>query len=175
VYEIQLEAYLAAFHVPGDYQERILEYHRKLEVAYDDAEQERSVLERRLKRLRELYEWGDHTKAEYETRKTGILRQLDELSPTLSKTDHLDKLAQFLSDVPAAWDVATQEQRNKLARALFDQVWVKDKIVIGVKPRPELEPFFRLNYQESEEIIEGCAPRRVELHPEHRISVLMAA
>ena len=176
VYEVQLEAYLAAFKIPGDYQHRILEYHRKLEVAYDDAEQERSVLDRRLKRLKELYEWGDHTRAEYETRRTDILKQLDAaLAPTLSKTDHLDQLAQFLSDVPAAWDSATQEQRNKLARALFDQVWVKDKIVVGVKPRPELEPFFRLNYLESEKIIEGCAPRRVEVHLKHGTSVMLAA
>jgi site-specific DNA recombinase len=149
VYEVQLEAYLAAFHVPEDYQERILDYHRKLEAAYDDAEQMRAVLEARLRRLRELYEWGDCTKAEYETRKADILKQLEAIAPTL------DKLAQFLSDVPAAWEVATQEQRNKLARTLFDEVWVK--------PRPELEPFFQLNYQESEKIIEGGASRRVEL------------
>jgi hypothetical protein len=27
-------------------------------------------------------------------------------------------------------------------------VWLEDRAVIAVKPRPELEPFFRLNYEE---------------------------
>jgi hypothetical protein len=50
--------------------------------------------------------------------------------------------------VPAAWAAATQSQRNKLARALFDQVWLEDKTVIAVKPRTELGPFFRLTYED---------------------------
>ncbi len=35
-----------------------------------------------------------------------------------------------------------------MARSLFEEVWLKDKQVVGVKPRLELEPFFRLNYEE---------------------------
>ena len=127
---------------------RILEYHRKLEAAYDDVQKEQRALEGRLKRVRELYEWGDCTKAEYETRRDDLLKRLDALAPKLKETDHLDKLARFLGDVASAWEVATQEQRNKLARALFDEVWVKDKTVVAVKPLPELDPFFRLNYEE---------------------------
>jgi len=62
--------------------------------------------------------------------------------------------------------VATQEQRNKLARTLFEQVLVKDKIAVAVKPRPELEPFFKLNYEVYlKKYIEGCGSRRVELSP----------
>lgn len=43
---------------------------------------------------------------------------------------------------------ANQEQRSKLARTLFQEVWIKDKQVVAVKPQPEFEPFFQLNYQE---------------------------
>lgn len=43
MYEAQVAAYIGAFHIPGDYQERILEYHRKLEADYNDAEQERAA------------------------------------------------------------------------------------------------------------------------------------
>ena len=50
--------------------------------------------------------------------------------------------------MPAAWAAATQSQRNKLARALFDQVWLEGKTVIAVKPRTELGPFFRLTYED---------------------------
>ena len=50
--------------------------------------------------------------------------------------------------MPAASAAATQSQRNKLARALFDQVWLEGKTVIAVKPRTELGPFFRLTYED---------------------------
>jgi len=85
--------------------------------------------------------------------------------------EHLERMARFLADVPAAWAAATPEQRNKLARCLFDQVWVKDTQVVAVKPLPELEPFFRLNYEEFyKKNIEDEGSTRVELHLEHEIS-----
>ena len=144
VYEQQILAYLSTFHIPEDYQERIWEAHRKLETAYCDTEQEKAKLDGKLKRARELYQWGDYTREEYQARKDSILKELEELTPKQNGAEHLDKLAQFLADVPSAWEAATQEQRNKLARTLFDQVWLQDKAVVAVKPRPELEPFFRL-------------------------------
>jgi hypothetical protein len=67
-------------------------------------------------------------------------------------------MARFLADVPAAWEAATQEQRHTLARTLFDEAWMKDQMVVAVKPQPELEPFFRLNYEEFlKENIEGAS------------------
>jgi hypothetical protein len=37
-----------------------------------------------------------------------------------------EKLASFLADVPLAWQVATPEERNKLARQLFNKVQVEN-------------------------------------------------
>ena len=42
VYEEQILGYLHTFSIPENYQQRILEHHRELEAAYDDAEQERA-------------------------------------------------------------------------------------------------------------------------------------
>ena len=93
-----------------------------------------------------------------------MLRKLDALESAPDQTNHMSKLAEFLANVPAAWAAATQEQRNKLARALFDQVWLEDKTVVAVKPRTELEPFFRLNYEDvSRKYIEDNTSTRVEL------------
>jgi hypothetical protein len=79
----------------------------------------------------------------------------------------LEELAQFLADVPAAWRAATQEQRNKLARTLFDQIWLEDKKVVAIKPRTELEPFFRLNYEDfQKKNVEDQLSTRVELLPD---------
>ena len=69
---------------------------------------------------------------------------------SLPRTDHdeatITRLAEFLGDVASAWREATQKNRNKLAKALFESVWVKDQSVLGVTPRAELKPFFDLQY-----------------------------
>ena len=52
-----------------------------------------------------------------------------------------------MANVIDAWDEATQEQRNKLAKALFEEILVEDNKVVAVKPRHELEPFFKLSYE----------------------------
>jgi len=171
VYEDQLISYLTTFHIPEDYQQRILAAQQELEKSYSDAEAKKERLERRLKRVKELYEWGDYPKAEYETRRDKILDQLNNLNIPRQSAEHLEKMAQFLSDVPAAWMAATQEQRNKLALCLFSEVWLKDKNVIAVKPIPQLEPFFRLNYEDfCKKNIEGLSSTRVHLYLKQRFS-----
>ena len=110
-------------------------------------------------------------------RRSNLSRRLDALPASgQTEADVLAKLAAFLADVPAAWEAATQEQRNKLARTLFDEVWLRDKDVVAVKPRRELDPFFRINYEESEaRAIQGRLLTRVESYREHGNSVLVAA
>ena len=148
VYEHQVSEYLSTFEIPEDYQGRILEGHRKLQAAYHDTSQQRKRLEAQLQRAKELYEWGDFTRQEYQARREITQRQLRSLEPSSNGVDTLDRLAEFLKDVNAAWEAATQEQRNKLARSLFEEIWLQDKRVVAVKPRDEFEPFFRLNYEE---------------------------
>ena len=120
-------------------------------------------MEIQLARAKELFEWGDYTREEYMARRGGIQQQLRALEPSANGTDTLDRLAAFLKDVASAWEAATQEQRNKLARCLFEEVWLKDKLVVAVKPREEFEPFFKLNYEEFvKENIELATPTGFE-------------
>ena len=148
VYEAQIQWYLENFVIPENYQERILEAHRKLEAAYDDIGKRCATLENRLARIKELYEWGHKSKDEYLADYDDIQRELKTLAIPEDKGKSLDKLAHFLSNVVDAWKEATQEQRNKLANALFEQVWIELNRVVGVKPREELKPFFQLSYDE---------------------------
>jgi hypothetical protein len=66
----------------------------------------------------------------------------------VSSEDNLKRLAEFLANVAEVWREANQEQKNKLARVLFEEIKLDNggKIVV-VKPRPELEPFFKLSYE----------------------------
>lgn len=148
VYEAQIEAYLENFAIPEDYQEKILEAHRKLQAAYDDSERQRAELQARLERNKKLFRWGDISEDEYLAEKAKIQRDLKTLSPSENDSKVLERLATFLKSVAQAWREANQEQRNRLGRQLFEETWLKDKQVIAVKPRPELEPFFRLSFEE---------------------------
>ena len=151
VYEYQIHEYLRSFNIPDDYQEKILDVHRKLQEVYDDSDNRRVNLEVRLHRIKELYSWGDITKEQYVIERDAITRELNAITPNKEQGKTLDKLAQFLANVADAWDVANQEQRNKIARCLFQEVWIKDKEVIAVRPQPELKPFFELNHEAMEE------------------------
>jgi len=147
VYEQQIRAYLGVFQIPESYQKRILELHRKLQDNYD-IEKEQKQLKSKLQRLKELYKWGDINKDEYHREKEETQDQLVKLTPFQIPTSALEKLAEFLSNVANAWDEATSEQKNKLARHLFQEIWVKDKDVVAVKPQPEFAPFFEVNWEE---------------------------
>ena len=51
----------------------------------------------------------------------------------------------FLENVATAWEKVTNEQKNRLARHMFDVVWTSDNKVVAVRPRAELRPFFRVS------------------------------
>lgn len=76
-----------------------------------------------------------------------IQRELRTLIPIEDRSKELDKLAKFLANVVDAWDEATQGQHNKLTEVPFEEILVEDNKVVAVKPRPELEPFFKLSYE----------------------------
>ncbi len=147
IHEQQIRAYLQMFTIPEDYQERIVALHTTLQGNYD-ADGELEQLRSALRRLKELYKWGDIDRAEYQREREQIQSQLARLAPFQSTSENLGKLAGFLSSVVSGWDAASHEQRNRLARCLFQEVWIQDKSVVAVKPEPESEPFFRLNWED---------------------------
>jgi hypothetical protein len=159
IYEQQLLGYLKAFHIPDDYQEKILEAHRKLQSACD-VERQRSTLQTRLERIKELYEWGHKTKEQYLADYVDIQRELQQLPPDQPhEGEVLEKIASFLKDVSVAWEQATQEQRNRLASCLFEAVWIRDKKVLAVTPRSEFKPFFDLQYDGMSNYVLQIRPR----------------
>lgn len=152
LYEQQVRAYLEMFVIPEDYQHKILDMHKKLQQSYD-IEKEQKQLQSKLQRLKDLYKWGDISREDYQREKEETVSQLTKLIPFNVSTELLKKFAEFLANVTIAWDQANNEQRNKIARCLFQEVWIKDKEVVAVKPQPEFEPFFKLNWEEFSKVM----------------------
>ncbi len=157
-YESQIEWYLANFIIPEDFQKKIYEAHGKLEKAYGEIKGEEERLKASLKRLKEQYRWGHISQREYLKNYTETEYQLKQLTPNNNGQERLTSLAHFLSNVADAWRIATQEQRNKLTAVLFEEIKLDSGgKVVAVKPRPEMEPFFKLSY--------GCHARDIAGDP----------
>ena len=144
--EGQIAAYFKAFKLPHDYREKMLALCQGVVGGKDAADGEIASIKARLNRIKELYTWGDMEKAEYLAERQQLQAQLAKLEVHDKKTDYLDRVAQFLDNLALAWEAADQEKRNRLAVELFEAVWVKDNLVLGVTPRPEFIPFFDVIY-----------------------------
>lgn len=148
VYERQIEWYLADFIIPEDSQQKILDSHRKLVNAYDDIESQRRQVEASLGRLEQQYRWGHIPEDEYIREHQEMESQIRRFAPVEGREGELKRLAGYLANVADAWRIAGQEQRNKITRVLFEEIKLDNGgKVIAVKPKPELEPFFRLSYE----------------------------
>ena len=145
IYEQQLMAYIGTFHIPPDYQNKILEMYRKMQSAFD-MQKEKSALEERLGRVKDLYKWGHITREEYLIESVEIRKDLGQIAAFDPKRNNLETFASFLKDITIAWKHSSQEQRNRLATCLLETVWIEDKKIVAVTPQPEFTPFFDLQY-----------------------------
>ena len=100
------------------------------------------MLGRRLEKVKDMYKWGHMSKDEYLADYGEIQKELEMLTVPDDKGKTLEKLAHFLANVADVWEEGTQEQKNRMANALFEQIWMADNKVTEVKPRDELRPFF---------------------------------
>lgn len=85
-----------------------------------------------------------------------IQRDLQKLQPSNDQAIRLARIAKMLTDMPLAWRKADQEQRNRLAKNLFKEIWIEDKRVVAVVPQAELEPFFELDWKQKETHLNQC-------------------
>jgi hypothetical protein len=54
-----------------------------------------------------------------------LQRDIATLGQPAADNATLERLRSFLADVPKAWDVETPEQKDKVARCLFEEVWIE--------------------------------------------------
>ena len=156
VYEAQIAEHLALFELPADYRRQVLAMHASARREGDDRATRRAQIEARLQRIKELYGWNDLSKSDYVAERDRLRRELETLRDDDSAATLIEATAALLADTRATWASADQEQRNKLARLLFQEVRLRDDRVVGLVPTPEFAPFFRL--AGCEEVPDGAEP-----------------
>ena len=146
VIEGELGDYLRALRFPEDTQRRILQAYHEAKPEVLERDRQRQALEGQLRRLGDLFVLGDLSKGEYEARRAELRAELARLveADGHGRPEVLERLQRYLLDAGAAWDDADSGQRNRLARALFETVLVRDRHLVAVRPRPEFQPYLAL-------------------------------
>jgi hypothetical protein len=159
VLDSQMSAYLQALKVPEDYREKMLACCGEMDTEMGAVTEAKSI-KGELERIKRLYRLGDMGYAEYLADRQELQARLARLTVRQSTPDHVGRMARFLTDMALAWEAADQEQKNRLASELFEKVWLKDGIIQGVTPRPDMVPFFDLVYSEAVNNRLQVRPRR---------------
>ncbi len=156
----QLSDYLSTFDMPEDIIEQLVTLYESTSIQQNDTSQRRRQAEARLGRIKELYSWGDMTREDYQVERdrlqieVGLLRESSDYAAVLAQA------ASFLSNLPAAWKVASFEQRNALARVVFQEVEITDDRVTTVLPTADFAPFFNLTEETETRRAVLAAPNR---------------
>ncbi len=138
VVEAQIEDWLAGIVLPDDVIERAIAELARQAREIDDPERERRQLENRLARLREMYEWGDLSRAEYQLGRDQIRQRLQALAPTSRQRRDLEMVASLVRSAHATWRASDGPQRNRLLTSLVSKVVIKDDQVVEIAPRPDV-------------------------------------
>ena len=149
--EAELGDYLRGLRLPDDVKHRILAAYAEAKPELIERERQRQALETQLRRLGDLFVLGDLPKAEYEARRAALRQQIAALAEAEGhgRLDVLENLQRYLLNAAEAWEDADAEQRNRLARALFEAVVIRDGHIAAVRPRPEFQPYFVLAQTET--------------------------
>jgi hypothetical protein len=142
----QLGRFLHHVRLPDDAQACILEAYREARPEVSERDRQRQAIEGQLRRLGDLFVPGDLAKNEYESRRAELRNQLTNLSEEdgHGRPEILERLQRHLLNAGAAWDDADASQRNRLIRALFEGVQVRERHLVSVRPRPEFQPYLTL-------------------------------
>ncbi len=142
IIEAQLAALLGTFHLPDETVAEVVRLYERANDQRDDSERRRREITARIERIAEMYKWGDLTREAYRTERERLEGDLATLRVATSQANVLVQAAALLKDLPAAWGAASSEQRNALARLVFESIEIEHDRVRAVVPQPDFAPFF---------------------------------
>ena len=101
------------------------------------ADESRARIEKRIKNVKQLFEWDEIDEVEYSSRLTWPA-----LLPDHDKMRSFDEVARVVASLPAALDAATADQAKQLIAMVVEEVTTKDRVVHEILLRSQAMPFF---------------------------------
>ena len=140
--EAQIAAFIADFHPSQAIRDEILRRLAAPAMADTaDLVRRRTALEERRRRLLDLYELGDLDPTDYLARRYAVDAELDSLAP--GPAPDLDGAQRVLEDFTRFWaEEPDPEPRRQLLHHLLERVWIDDKRLVAVRPKPPFAALF---------------------------------
>lgn len=136
IYEQQVEDWLGTLELPADAVTRtmaLLDEEEKLAPRQVD---ERKRIENRLKRIQDIYGWGDMTIQEYQAERDALRKQLAAIETVAPRRENLTILADRIRNPLKHWQDSTAEQRNDMMALLVRSIAVRNGEVMQIRLQP---------------------------------------
>lgn len=133
VIEAQIVDVVRRIQLPDDWRQQLATYYYGTKTE-PEIEQERSRLELRKERLRDLYLEDMLTREAFLQEAKEIEAKQRELSMTALQ-ESVD-VGSIVADFPRIWDAATLAERKSLLRGLIRRIEVRGPTVLRIEPRP---------------------------------------
>lgn len=102
-------------------------------------------LYKRLERLKKLFVLGHVTEEEYLVEHDNIQSELETYQPqNVIEIDEVESMGEILNNIKTLWDVATLEEKDKLAKMLFHKIYMKEKQIAVVETTAILSEIIRV-------------------------------
>jgi hypothetical protein len=105
--------------------------------------------ERRIAYKAVTHRWGHIGKDDYQRERAAIEAELAQLQGQPA-VPSVRQFSARITDLVAAWEDSTPDQRSRLASSILSEIQVKDRTIIAVRPRPGWASYF-------EELLRGVA------------------
>ena len=163
--ERQLVHFIAGFAPEPSLREEIL---RRLATGAGpesgETTKRRAALEERLRRMRDLYELGDLPRGEYLARRDAINAELNALAP--EPIPDLGLARSVLEDFTKFWTTETEpDAKRQFLTLIFEGVWLDERRVVAVQPKPSFLPFFENRTRQGPETVGRKVRERRDSNP----------
>ena len=109
------------------------------------AERKQAALSGQLERIKRLFQLGDISEAEYLKERARIEQALAQLNPVIQPQIDLEEAARLLTTFGATLAQATASERKVFYRTVLEQVVVKNRQVVAIRPKPHFYDLLRLS------------------------------
>lgn len=140
--EAQVVAQILGIELPPDWRERAERLYNewKKPNGRDDIKKEKERFLGTLQRVKDMYEMGDLTRAEYQKKRDYYQAKLAALRPP--DLPDFEEIVELMADFPGTWKEATPEERKEILHTLLSEVRLDREKGAEIKINPEMEMLF---------------------------------
>ena len=141
----EMHRLLSNFRLQDDWREYVMETLRtNLDLSdIGDIKRRRKNLQERIRRTNESYRHLLISKAEHDREIAGL--ELEKASLEVPEDDDMTRAGELLEEFGSLWRNATTFEQNKLARSVFDAVYIDfgERRIHSLQPKPAFAGLFR--------------------------------